>query len=221
MVPQLDHAAEAVRPTRSADRSMSIRSRASDWRMIRETCICETPMRSEISVCVRSSSKRRRRTSRSRSVSTSIAPSSSTRISARPSSGSAPPSESASVDVLAGRLLEATACAGRSALWIVARTSSNGASTASASSWTVGERPSSFVSSSRALATLICSSCRPRGTRTAHVLSRKWRLISPSTVGVAYDEKRTSRERSKPSIAFMIPTQATWTRSSSGSPRPA
>ena len=76
------------------------------------------------------------------------------------------------------------------------------------------------VSSSRALASSICSSCIPRGTRIAHVLSRKWRLISPSTVGVAYEEKRTSRERSKPSIAFMIPTQATWTRSSSGSPRP-
>jgi len=46
-------------------------------------------------------------------------------------------------------------------------------------------------------------------------------LISPSTVGVAYEEKRTSRLVSKPSIAFMIPMQATCTRSSSGSPRPA
>ena len=36
--------------------------------MIRETCICETPMRSPISACVRSSSKRSRRTSRSRGV---------------------------------------------------------------------------------------------------------------------------------------------------------
>jgi hypothetical protein len=39
---------------------------ARDWRMIRETCICETPMRSPISACVRSSAKRRRSTSRSR-----------------------------------------------------------------------------------------------------------------------------------------------------------
>ena len=104
--------------------------------------------------------------------------------------------------------------------WIVISTSSNGCSTLSASSCTVGERPSVVVSSSRALASSICSSCIPRGTRIAHVLSRKWRLISPSTVGVAYDEKRTSRERSKPLIAFMIPTHATCTRSSSGSPRP-
>ena len=71
------------------------------------------------------------------------------------------------------------------ALWIVARTSSNGASIASASSCTVGERPSVLVSSSRVLATSSCSSCMPRGTRIAHVRSRKWRLISPSTVGVA------------------------------------
>ena len=40
--------------------------------MIRDTCICETPMRSPISACVRSSAKRSRSTSRSRSVSTRI-----------------------------------------------------------------------------------------------------------------------------------------------------
>ena len=49
-----------------------LRRRAIDWRMRRETCICETPTRSPISDCVRSSSKRRRSTSRSRSVSTRI-----------------------------------------------------------------------------------------------------------------------------------------------------
>ena len=36
--------------------------------MSRETCICETPMSSPISACVRSSSKRSRSTSRSRGV---------------------------------------------------------------------------------------------------------------------------------------------------------
>ena len=36
--------------------------------MMRETCICETPTCSPISACVRSSAKRRRRTSRSRGV---------------------------------------------------------------------------------------------------------------------------------------------------------
>jgi hypothetical protein len=70
-------------------------------------------------------------------------------------------------------------------LWIVSSTSSKGSSTVSASSCTVGERPSCVVISSRALARRICSSCMPRGTRIAQVLSRKWRLISPRTVGVA------------------------------------
>ena len=47
----------------------SSRRRSSAQRMIRETCICETPMRSPISLWVRSSTKLRCRTSRSLSVS--------------------------------------------------------------------------------------------------------------------------------------------------------
>ncbi len=161
-----------------------MRMRASDWRIRRETCICETPISLEISVCVRSSSKRRRRISRSRSDSTSIASSIITRISARPSSGSASPSDSASVESSpTGSSKLRVRCAW--ADWIAASVSSSEASTASATSSTVGERPSWLVSSSRARATFSCSSWVPRGTCSAHVRSRKWRLISPSTVGVA------------------------------------
>ena len=56
------------------------RRRPNAWRIRRETCICETPMRSEISVWVMSSSKRSRRISRSRSLNTPNASSSRTRI---------------------------------------------------------------------------------------------------------------------------------------------
>ena len=140
--------------------------------MIRETCICETPTRLEISVCVRSSPNRSRSTSRSRTESTPNASSSSTRISARPSSGSPAPIESASVTSSpVGSSSERVRRA--SCDWMVVRTSSNGCCTALAISCTVGERPSSVVSLSRALAISICSSCIPRGTRIAQVLSRK------------------------------------------------
>ena len=137
--------------------------------MIREICICETPMRVEISVCVRSSAKRSRRTSRSRTESTPIASSSSTRISARSSSGSRPPIESASVTSSpvgsSSERVRRASCALDRRQHLLERRS-----TASASSCTVGERPSSVVSLSRALAISICSSCIPRGTRIAQVL---------------------------------------------------
>ena len=55
----------------------------------------------------------------------------------------------------------------------------------SASSRGVGERPSFWVSSPVAPPICMRSSWRRRGTRIAQPLSRKWRLISPITVGVA------------------------------------
>src|SRR5688500_8204779 len=58
-----------------------------------------------------------------------------------------------------------------------------------------------------------------RGARTAHPLSRKWRLSSPTTVCVAYVENSRPRSGSKRSTALTNPIDATWTRSSSGSPR--
>jgi len=44
----------------------TVRRWLSDRRPMRDTCICETPMSSPISACVRSSSKRRRTTLRAR-----------------------------------------------------------------------------------------------------------------------------------------------------------
>ena len=185
---------------------MSIRRRASDWRMRRETCICADAdplgdlrlgqvvleaQAQDLAGRARRARRRRRRAARA-----------SRRARARRRLA---PSESASVmSSPVGSSSERV----RRALTRLDRRQRpprRAASTAAASSCTVGERPSSLVSPSRALATRSWSSCRPRGTRIAHVLSRKWRLISPSTVGVAYDEKRTSRVRSKPSIAFMMP----------------
>ena len=63
------------------------------------------------------------------------------------------------------------------------------------------------------------SSCSRRGTRTAQPLSRKCRLISPTTVGVAYVENSTPRSGSKRSTDLIRPMVATCVRSSSGSPR--
>ena len=63
------------------------------------------------------------------------------------------------------------------------------------------------------------SSWTRRGTRTAQPLSRKWRLSSPTIVGVANVVNSSPRSGSKRSTAFTRPSDATWTRSSSGSPR--
>ena len=67
----------------------------------------------------------------------------------------------------------ASACGGRPATGSSSGPPRRAARTALAISCTVGERPSSVVSLSRALAISICSSCIPRGTRIAQVLSRK------------------------------------------------
>ena len=85
----------------------------------------------------------------------------------------------------------------------------------------VGERSSECVSSSRALLTWEPSSCKRRGIRIAHVLSRKCRLISPTIVGVAKVENSNPIEGSNRSIALMRPMVPTCTISSSGSPRSA
>ena len=90
-----------------------------------------------------------------------------------------------------------------------------------ASSATVGERPRVWVRSEVAEDSEARSSCSRRGTRTVQPLSRKCRLISPTTVGVAYVENSTPRSVSNRSTALISPIVPTWTRSSSGSPRPA
>ena len=84
---------------------------------------------------------------------------------------------------------------------------------------TVGERPSCCVSSSVARRSRRWVSLAERGTRTVHVWSRKWRLISPSIVRPANVEKATLRSGSKRSTALTRARKATWRRSSSLGPR--
>src|SRR4051794_41131570 len=71
--------------------SAASRRRLTAWRMMRDTCICETPMREPISACVRSSSKRSRSTSRSRSLSTRMRRATVAESSASPKPGSSMP----------------------------------------------------------------------------------------------------------------------------------
>jgi hypothetical protein len=89
----------------------------------------------------------------------------------------------------------------------------------SAISAVVGERPKAVVRSSVALLTCTHSSCRRRGTWTVRTLSRKYRLISPTTVGIANVGNCTPRSGSKRSMALMRPMVPTWTTSSIGSLR--
>ena len=64
-------------------------------------------------------------------------------------------------------------------------TSSGVVFSSAAISATLGERPRREVSRSMVADMRAFSSCSARGTRMAQPLSRKWRLISPTTVGVA------------------------------------
>ena len=58
------------------------------------------------------------------------------------------------------------------------------------------------------------------GILTGHARSRRWRLISPSIVGIANVARSTPRSTWNRSIALISPIEPTWTRSSSCSPRP-
>lgn len=82
-----------------------------------------------------------------------------------------------------------------------------------------GERPCSVVRSSVALLTCTHSSCSRRGTCTVRTLSRKYRLISPTTVGMANVGNCTPRSGSKRSMALIRPMVPTWITSSIGSLR--
>ena len=80
-----------------------------------------------------------------------------------------------------------------------------------------GRRPAErWVSSPTRVLTSTCSSWTRRGTRTAQPLSRKWRLSSPTIVGVAKVENSRPRSGSNRSTALTRPSDATWMRSSSG-----
>src|SRR5947208_187330 len=102
---------------------------------------------------------------------------------------------------------------------MASRTSSSDAPASRAISWIVGDRPSSWASVLTTDPRCRCSSWTRRGTRTAQPLSRKWRLSSPTIVGVANVENSRPRPGSKRSTALSRASDATWMRSSSGSPR--
>ena len=102
---------------------------------------------------------------------------------------------------------------------MLSRTSSSSTPARSAISRVVGARPSSWPRVPIVRSSSRCSSCTRRGTRTAHPLSRKWRLSSPMMVGVANDENWSPRSGSNRSTALTRPISATWRRSSRGSPR--
>ena len=70
------------------------------------------------------------------------------------------------------------------------RTCSASAPTFTPTSSTVGLRWSSRSRSETARSTFSARSCRSRGTRTDHVRSRKYRLISPRMVGTAKPRRR-------------------------------
>ncbi len=92
-------------------------------------------------------------------------------------------------------------------------------SSAVASSPTVGARSRSCASWLVARVRRSVSSCTLRGGRTIHVRSRKWRLSAPRIVGTAKLENAQPWAVSKRSIALTSASDATWTRSSIGSPK--
>ena len=87
-------------------------------------------------------------------------------------------------------------------------TSSTDRPVRSAISLIVGLRP--FCAESSLTAWVICAraSWMPRGTRTVHERSRKWRRISPRIVGVAKLASLLPRLGSKRSIALIEPDRA-------------
>ena len=146
------------------------RRRAIEWRMMREVCICETPMRRPIAFWVSSSSKRRRSTSRSRGVTGAQQfgrawrgprPA---RSPARWGRGRAGSVSAASSSVPRGGS-EATWRGTRRAAGARRARCSAVAGRARAISATVGWRCRSLGQLGDALSTRSASSCRPRGTR--------------------------------------------------------
>src|SRR6266536_1802994 len=188
----------------------------------RETCIWLTPTRSAISDWVMPSKNRSSTTLRSRSGSTPRRSSSSDRCSICSNAGSSSPRHAtSSFASSSSRVAGASSDTRRYSepASMASRTSSSETRARSATSAGVGDRPCSWPSVATIRPSWRWSSCTRRGTRTAHPRSRKWRLSSPRIVGVANVENCRPRPGSKRSTALSRPTSATWTRSSTGSPR--
>src|SRR3954468_21383197 len=196
-------------------------SRSSDVLMIRETCICEQPIAAAICHCLRSCWKRMRSTSRARGSRIEVSRSIVFLASARSYSASSRPitlpivagSGSASTAVLSSERGTREAWASTAAL-----TAACGRSRRSASSATVGSRPSTAPNFCRSLSTRRLSSMSPRGGRTIHVVSLKYRRSSPRIVGTAYEENAYPISGSQRSTILTSASEATWIRSSGASP---
>ena len=155
--------------------SSSLRSVSSVARSSLETCICDRPTRSAISLCVSPSMKRRRTISRSRGASVRNAVESASRSSAPTSRGSAVISAAglgAALDAPgAGPGSSGTAsCASRAVR--ASKTSSPVIPASFASSCVVGDRPSRGESARSARSTASTRSLIARGRCTAQPTSR-------------------------------------------------
>src|SRR3954464_13864712 len=166
-------------------------SRSSDVLMMRETCICEQPIAAAMSRCRRSCGKRMRSTSRARGSRIDVSRSMVVLASARSYSASSRPITSPRVTG-SGSAPSAVLSSERGTreAWAstAAATAAYGRSRRSASSATVGSRPNAAPNFRRSLSTRKPSWMSPRGGRTIHVASLKYRRSSPRIVGTAYEE---------------------------------
>ena len=208
---------------RSAAPALICASRSSDWRSSREICICETPI-SRGDLALRhvldeaqpqdpllalgqapdapSRAARAPRRGRSRRRRCRACRRSSCRCRRRRGRRSAP---------------RATARCGSRARRAPRRPPRGSRRCARRAGAASAALPVSASIASAAERTLSASSCVPRATWTPQPVSRKWRSSSPTIVGWANVEKLWPRSGSKRSTALIRPSEATWTRSSSGS----
>ena len=198
-----------------------IRSRAR--RRIRETCICEWPIRSAICDCVMSSTKRRRRTRRSRSSRWGRAASSAILPSTSSKSSSSSPIHSAGVASSASSLPVGRSSESGRRLWFASSTSSTSvgsSSSRSAISPIEGERCSFSVSSEIALST--CGHAVVQAARDPH----RPGPVAEVAFQLAEDRRRGEGGEGDAALgveavdALTRPRLATWSRSSKDSLAP-
>ena len=192
-------------------RRSAARRRCSERRSRRETCICETPTRSAISDCVRSSPKRRNRISRSRCGRCLAAAKIVVWSSTSPSRWSSSPIASMPARVLlAGeRRVERDRAVGLGHLEAVEHlllAQSRGTARARRPR---GGRPVRALIACWASLIRRARSWAPRSTWIAHPVSRKYRFSSPTIVGTANEVNAKPRSGSNRSTAFTSPRLAT------------
>ena len=176
--------ASASPPALACTAASSLRSAR---RMIRETCIWETPRRRPISYWFRSSSKRSSSTRRSRSSSWRLLGGelSLDRVVARLGLAQRLDDRRRHPGPLCFWAPRATACDAPRRPAGPPRPPPRRGPGARRSGRPSGLRPSSSLSSAAALCTAIVRSWSPLGRRTSQTRSRKWRRSSPRMVGAA------------------------------------